>query len=135
MPGLRDLINLPLLAACSSLPLSAQVPFVRVVVESACSSPAKPYGKAISDIDGDGQPDLFISSDQGEGMHWYRYPDWQKHTIRPGGSWSEDCRLSDIDGDGDQDVVYGHKKGLYWYENPGPARTTIVLIYCCGETG
>jgi hypothetical protein len=89
-----------------------------VIVDPAGESPAKPYGKALGDISGDGQPDLFISSAAGDGMYWYRYPDWEKFAIRTGGSWSEDCQVIDIDRDGDRDVINGSKRGLFWYENP-----------------
>ena len=105
------------LAGLLSVQLHAQVPFECVVVDSARSAPAKPYGKAIGDVSGDGQPDLFISSADGDGMYWYLYPDWQKYAIRTQGSWSEDCQLVDIDNDGDKDLVNGNKQGLYWYEN------------------
>ncbi len=92
--------------------------FECVVIDSAYTAPSKPYGKAVGDMDGDGQPDLFISSANGDGMYWYQYPDWEKETIRSAGSWSEDCQISDIDNDGDNDVVNGNKQGLFWYENP-----------------
>jgi hypothetical protein len=87
-------------------------------VDSARNSPAKPYGKAIGDLSGDGQPDLFISSANNDGMHWYQYPGWKKYVIRTCGSWSEDCQIADIDNDGDNDIVNGNKQGLCWYENP-----------------
>jgi hypothetical protein len=106
------------LAGLLSVQLHAQVPFECVVVDSARSAPAKPYGKAIGDVSGDGQPDLLISSANGDGMYWYLYPDWQKYAIRSQGSWSEDCQLVDIDNDGDKDLINGNKQGLYWYENP-----------------
>lgn len=107
-----------IVAGFLSFHLHAQVPFECVVVDTACNSPAKPYGKAIGDLSGDGQPDLFISSASDEGMHWYQYPDWQKYVVRNTGSWSEDCQITDIDNDGDNDVVNGNDRGLCWYENP-----------------
>jgi len=107
-----------ILAGFLSVLVHAQIPFDCIVVDSARNSPAKPYGKAIGDLSGDGQPDLFISSASEDGMHWYQYPDWKKYVIRKSGSWSEDCQIADIDNDGDNDVVNGNKKGLYWYENP-----------------
>lgn len=112
------LLYTSILTGFLSVHLDAQVPFNCVVVDSAGNSPAKPYGKAIGDLSGDGQPDLFISSAKNDGMHWYHYPDWEKYVIRTYGSWSEDCQIVDIDNDGDNDVVNGNKQGLYWYENP-----------------
>jgi len=111
-------LNTFILAWFLSVPLNAQVPFNCVVVDSARNSPAKPYGKAIGDLNGDGQPDLFISSANNDGMHWYQYPDWQKVVIHKTGSWSEDCQIFDIDNDGDNDIVNGNNQGLCWYENP-----------------
>jgi hypothetical protein len=56
----QHLLKICLLAGLFSNPLQAQVQFESVVVDSAGSSPAKPYGKVMRDINGDGQPDLFI---------------------------------------------------------------------------
>ncbi len=116
--NLNLLLNTCILAGFLSVQMNAQVPFECVIVDSARNAPAKPYGKAIGDLSGDGRPDLLISSANGDGMYWYLYPDWQKYAIRSQGSWSEDCQLSDIDNDGDIDVVNGNTQGLYWYENP-----------------
>ena len=124
--NINRLLKTGILAGFFSAQLYAQVPFDCIVVDSAISAPAKPYGKAIGDVSGDGQPDLFISSADDDGMHWYQYPDWKKHAIRTHGSWSEDCQLADIDNDGDNDVVNGNKQGLYWYENPLNAGGSIV---------
>ncbi len=121
LPGSMNLnivLNTIILSVFLSVQLYAQVPFDCIVVDSARNSPAKPYGKAIGDLNGDSQPDLFISSANDDGMHWYQYPDWKKYVIRKSGSWSEDCQLVDMDNDGDNDVVNGNKQGLYWYENP-----------------
>lgn len=115
---LKLLLYTFILTGFLSVHLHSQVPFNCVVVDSARNSPAKPYGKAIGDLSGDGQPDLFISSANDDGMHWYHYPDWEKYTIRTGGSWSEDCQIADIDNDGYNDIVNGNKQGLCWYENP-----------------
>ena len=116
--NLNLLLNTCITAGFLSVQMNAQVPFECVIVDSAPSSPAKPYGKAIGDLSGDGQPDLFVSSADGDGMYWYLYPDWQKYAIRTCGSWSEDCQLFDIDHDGDNDVINVSGQGLYWYENP-----------------
>lgn len=116
--NLNQGLNTFIAAGFLSFQLHAQVPFECVVVDSAINGPAKPYGKAIGDLSGDGQPDLFVSSANGDGMYWYLYPDWQKYAIRTRGSWSEDCQLVDIDNDGDNDVVNGNQQGLWWYENP-----------------
>ncbi len=92
--------------------------FEQVIIDPVETSPAKPYGKAIGDLNGDGFNDLFISSAQNGGMQAYLYPQWTKIAIRDSGSWSEDCMVLDIDDDGDSDIVNGNQNGLFWYENP-----------------
>ena len=94
-----------------------EIRFKMTIIDPAESSPAKPYGKAMGDINGDGQSDLLVSSAAGEGMYWYDYPEWTRKAIRTTGSWSEDCQIADIDNDGDNDVINGNKEGLFWYEN------------------
>jgi hypothetical protein len=119
--GVKNLVRVwqaCIMAGYLNMTVTAQVPFECIVIDPSYSSPAKPYGKAIGDFNGDGQPDLFVSSAAGDGMHWYSYPDWEKHAIRTCGSWSEDCQAVDIDKDGDMDMVNGNNQGLYWYENP-----------------
>jgi hypothetical protein len=66
--NLNLLLNTCIIAGFLSVQMDAQVSFECVVVDSAPSSPAKPYGKAIGDLSGDGQPDLFVSSANGDGM-------------------------------------------------------------------
>ncbi len=111
-------IQLLLLFGLLKVYLLAQIPFECVVIDSSGKSPAKPYGKAIANLGGDDMPDIFVSSAQDDGMHWYQSPDWEKKVIRSSGSWSEDCQILDIDNDSDNDVVNGNKNGLFWYENP-----------------
>jgi hypothetical protein len=97
--------------------LLAQSPLECVVIDSSGKSPAKPYGKAIANLGGDDKPDIFISSAQDDGMHWYQSPDWIKKVIRSSGSWSEDCQILDIDNDGDNDIDI--VLGMIWLENNG----------------
>lgn len=101
-------------------PLTAQVPFEHVILDPRGSAPAKPYGKAIGDLSGDGRGDAFAASADGDGLHWYEFPTWSKRTIRATGTWSEDVQLADLDGDGDLDAVCGNKHGVYYYRNPLP---------------
>ncbi|MEE9429754.1 MAG: VCBS repeat-containing protein [Melioribacteraceae bacterium] len=94
------------------------VPFKYVIIESEKTSPKKMYGKTFGDFSGDNFPDILISSAKDDGMHWYEYPSWTKHTIREFGSWSEDIQTGDMDGDGDIDIIQGNKDALFWYQNP-----------------
>ena len=114
-------VVIPLLLLQAST-TTAQVQFNHVILDPAGSAPAKPYGKAIGDLSGDGRADVFASSADGGGMHWYEFPTWDKRTIRVHGTWSEDVQLTDVDADGDLDVVSGNSAGVYYYKNPLPAR-------------
>ncbi len=97
----------------------AELSFSRIVLEPA-SDGDKRYGKAIGDLSGDGLPDVFLGSAAGMGLHWYEYPDWDKHSIRASGTWSENMQLADVDGDGDTDLIAGNAQSVNWYENPAP---------------
>jgi hypothetical protein len=111
------LLALPLWAASLRAQV-APIPFVSVVIDA--DNPRTPDCKAVGDIDGDGFPDVIIASSEEDGVHWYRYPTWARHAIRPGGTYTTDMQVADIDGDGDLDVVVPAAHGLVWYENPRP---------------
>ena len=97
------------------------LPFVHLIIDA--SNPERPTCKALGDIDGDGFIDALVASSRDEGMYWYEYPSWIKHTIRASGSWSTDMQVGDVDGDGDLDIIAPDRidlSGLKWYENPRP---------------
>ncbi len=66
--------------------LRAEVSFRHVILDPKGLAPAKPYGKAIGDISGDGKADAFAFSASSDGMHWYEYPSWKKHSIFKSGT-------------------------------------------------
>jgi hypothetical protein len=111
-----------LLAILTVEPVHTQ--FAHVIIDSA--GPREPHCKAIGDIDGDGFLDVLAASstDNGEGLFWYHYPDWKKVNIHPG-SFTTDMQVGDVDGDGDMDAIIpkGKWKGtsVWWYENPRPS--------------
>ena len=87
--------------------------FTEVIVED--DALPKPWGKALGDLDGDGNLDALVGL-FGAGVYWYRYPDWEKFLVHPdhGG---DDLKASDVDGDGHQDVV-SNGSAIVWYRNP-----------------
>ena len=85
-------------------------------VDIDVTGPKDPWVKIIGDIDNDGFPDIIIGGRNGP-LVWYRYPDWKKFIVSPGGYATVDGEAGDVDGDGDLDLVLG---GLIWYENPLP---------------
>lgn len=102
------------------------------------ANPANPHCKALGDFDGDGQLDAVVASSAGDGMYWYEYPSWTKHTIRASGSWTTDMQAGDLDGDGDLDVVIPDASAVKWYENPRPGgdpRTDPWTEHTVGAAG
>lgn len=92
---------------------AGRTPFERVAIDDSVKDP---WTKIITDVDGDGYPDIIIGGRAGP-LVWYRYPGWTKAVIADGGYRTVDGEPGDIDGDGDADIVMG---GLIWYENPLP---------------
>ncbi len=103
---------------------SVALAFQHVIIDN--NGPRNPHCKAIGDINGDGFDDVLAASSTGfnEGLYWYRYPTWTKHSIHSG-SFSTDMQVGDVDNDGDLDVII--PKGVHigssvwWYENPDPS--------------
>jgi hypothetical protein len=62
---------------------------------------SKNYATVIGtgDVDGDGFSDVILAED-GAGLFWYRYPNWDKHIIAVLDWGSEELVCEDINGDG-----------------------------------
>ncbi len=112
------------LGLAGDLAASLPQPFKHVIIDP--NPPREPHCKSIGDIDGDGFIDVVAASSTNytEGIFWYRYPNWDKHSIHTG-SFTTDMQVGDVDGDGDLDIIIpkGQYKGesVWWYENPRPA--------------
>jgi hypothetical protein len=78
---------------------------------------------AVTDINGDGKPDIV------SGENWYEWPKWTKHkfrTISFGNNYIDNFSdlPIDVNGDGSVDIVSCSyfTKELYWMENPGKGK-------------
>jgi hypothetical protein len=99
---------------------------------------ANAHSTAMSDLNGDGQPDLVAAkryfgrngTDPAErepmGIYWYQFRpgpkgsvEWIRHIVDYGGRAGGGLQMvvEDIDGDGDRDIVTGGKTGLFLSEN------------------
>ncbi len=80
------------------------------------------YGVAVSDVDGDGKPDILLV-DARETV-WYRNPDWKKHTLTGHLTEKDHVCLAakDIDGDSKAEVCVGAE----W--NPGDTENSGAVF-------
>jgi hypothetical protein len=89
------------------------IQFRHIVVDA--NNPRDPHCKAAGDITGNGCVDLLAASASGEGLFWYRYPDWAKFKIADG-TFTTDMDVVSVDGI--VDVIVPNNEGLMWYRNP-----------------
>jgi FG-GAP-like repeat len=85
-------------------------------------------GIALSDVDGDGDPDIVYGGSWLENPGALKMTPWESHSIAP--KWSPDTRVfvADMNRDGRPDVVLTvseGKGGVSWFESPIDPRTGI----------
>ncbi len=95
--------------------------FRRTVIDSG--SVNNPWMKSISDLNGDGLPDLIVAGASGP-IVWYQAPAWTRYVISNSANSESGSAVSDIDGDGDGDGDVDVVVGTTWYENPGSSSVT-----------
>ncbi len=113
--GVLVFVKTPLLLPLLVLPVSAmpEPPAAKFRAQTIDAKLEIGYGVAISDVDGDGKPDIVLA-DAGETV-WYKNPGWEKHRMT--GKLTEQDHVCvaarDIDADGKAEVAVGAE----W--NPG----------------
>jgi hypothetical protein len=103
-------------------------------------------GVLITDIDGNGNPDVVLAPSESSGrMSWYEAADpvggpWTEHSIDPSVSYMHTFKAGDMDGDGDLDLVTAemHQSSdpdeVSVYRNDGGALTwTQVVVATTGS--
>ncbi len=95
-----------------------RLPFKHIIVDRNSNSTVDPWGKATGDLNNDGLPDFVVGGNQSNELVWYENPNWEKHIIAKGKTFSTDHEIADINKDGLKDVVSLTIKALVWYEAP-----------------
>lgn len=123
-----------LVGAAAAAPVAAAT-FSYSVIDA--KAPAKLWGKASADMDGDGLTDLLVGSHAASkpGLYWYKNPTWTRTAISTTAVVGTDIEVVDLDGDGVQDVVAttdtGGSSGITLFQlgETGWTATSIVTGY------
>lgn len=80
----------------------------------------------LTDLTGNGLPDLIIGGKHGESaLFWYENPGWTRHHLGEASSLEPCGALLDLTGNGRPDLIVGQGQGgreLYWFECPADPR-------------
>jgi len=117
------LVMLSMLGACqfAGAQRSGFVSFDRNIIDDEAG---EARALAIVDIDGDGLQDLLVLPRDGQVLHWYRNPDWQRAEIVIDGLRLQAMATHDVTGSGLNDLVVagladgGSEVVLRWLQNP-----------------
>ena len=114
-------------------PTSAPTPTGMLSYDMEIADNAPVYEVSIGDVDGDGFNDI-IGAVEHVGLSYYRYPNWDKHTIYLFNHMCDDIDSGDIDNDGSLDVIgVENNINIYWFDNSNSAASWTR--YFIGSTG
>lgn len=99
--------------AANALPAVPEIPAVKFRAQTIDPGLQIGYGVAISDVDGDGRPDILLADSRE--THWYHNPGWEKHVLTGSLTPKDHVCIAarDLDGDSKAEVAVGAE----W--NPG----------------
>ena len=97
-------------------PAAEPIPFVTHTVDADVPGG---YQVVITDLSGDGRPDIVALSTRQPDLVWYENPAWERHVIATGISRMINVAAHDIDGDGRAELALAHGFTTVYDESPG----------------
>ena len=114
------------LAACVAAGLAARpaeppapsepLPFVAHTIDTEAPSG---YQVVVTDLSGDGLPDIVALSTRQPDLVWYENPRWERHVIATGLSRMINVAAHDVDGDGIPELALAHRFSSTYDDSAG----------------
>ena len=104
---------------------SEPLPFVAHTIDTEVPSG---YQVVVTDLSGDGRPDIVALSTRQPDLVWYESPGWERHVIATGLSRMINMAAHDVDGDGMPELALAHGFSTVYDESPG-----IVVLLTSGD--
>lgn len=75
----------------------------------------QPWGKALGDVDNDGDTDILVQGQQNGELVYYEAPSGDRHVIGPPATYTTDLAVGDLNGDQYLDVVSLGQSQIWWF--------------------